>query len=125
MPHDGQVKRQAAGDDEDGVDADVVAWPGEARCKRLRGGGDAAQAIAVERHRRGTGGRALLDLDEGEHRAAPSDEVNLPAAHFDTPGEDPPAVETKPPGGDGLRAATALLGFPAVQSEPPSARARA
>ena len=98
------------GDDEDGVDADVVAGAGVARGELLCGECDAAQAILVERHGRRVARGALLDLDEGYQPAAPGDQIDLAAAHFHSPGEDPPAVEAEPPGGDGLGAAAALLG---------------
>lgn len=125
LPDVGEVEGEAAGDDEDGVDADVVAGAGEARGELLGGDGDSAQAVAIERDPRGVDGGTLLDLDERDQFAAPSDEIDLTAAHFHPPGEDSPAVETEPPGGDGLGAAAALFGEAAVQSLAPSARARA
>ncbi len=125
LPYVSEVHREPARDDEHRVDADVIARTDIARGKLFGGGGDAAQAIAVERYRCGVGGGTLLDLDEGDHLAAPGDEVDLAAAQFDALGEDPPAVEPEPPGGEGLGATAALLGFPAVQSPEPRTRARA
>ncbi len=117
--------RQAARDDEDRVDADVVAGAGEALLELARGDRDPAQAMLVERECSGIGGGALLDLDKRQHLATPRDQIDLTAAHFHPLGEDPPAVKPQPPGGDGLGAAAALLGVTAVQSGAPSASARA
>ena len=85
--------RQSPRDDEDRVDADVVAGAGVTRLKLARGDCDAAQPMFVERKRRSVGGGALFDLDEGQHLAAPRDQVDLAAAHLDPLGEDSPAVE--------------------------------
>ena len=117
--------RQASRDDEDRIDANVVARPGVTRLELARGDRDAAQAMLIERKRRSVGGGALFDLDEGQHLAAPRDQINLAAAHFDPLGENSPAVEPQPPGGNRLGAATALLGVTAVQPDAPSASARA
>ena len=125
LPDIGEVERKTAGDDEDGVDAHVVAGARVARGELLGGEGNAAQAILIERQSGGVGGGALLDLDEGDHRAASGDQIDLATVHFDPAGEDPPAVEAEPPGGDGLGAAAALFGEIAVQAPFPSARARA
>ena len=116
--------RQAARDDEDRVDADVVAGAGIARLELARGNRDPAQAMFVERLGGGVSGGALFDLDESQHPAAPRDQIDLTAAHFDAGGEDPPAVEPEPPRRDRLGAAAALLGVVAVQSGDPSASAR-
>jgi hypothetical protein len=117
------VQRQPARDDEDGVDLDVVAGAGVARRKLLGGGRDPAQPIPVEREADRVEGRAVLDLDERQAFAAPSDEIDLAPANLDPPREDSPAVKPQPPGGDGLGAAAAPLGEVALQ--PPSARASA
>ena len=87
------MARKAAGDEEDRVDADRVAGPGETRREALGGGRHPAQAIFVERHRRGVFGGALLDLDKGERTAAPRDEVDLATGNPRAPGEDAPAME--------------------------------
>ena len=125
QPDVGEVEREAARDDEDGVDANIVARACKARGKRFRCGGNTAQAMAIERHGGGIGGGALLDLDERDQFAAPGDEIDLAPAHFHPPRQNPPSVKPQPPRGDGFGAATALLGLPPVQSGDPSARARA
>ena len=119
------MARPAAGNDEQRVDADVVAWAGEARRELLSGGRDPAQAVAVECEVGGFTAAALLDLDEGDDASAASDEIDLAAVDPRAAGEDPPAVEAKPPGGERFGAAAATLGECAVQAPPPSSRARA
>jgi len=110
VPDIGQVARQAPGQQENGVDADVVACPGVSRRQPLGGNRDPAQAVMVEGH----GGAGLagtgLDLDKGEGAAAAGDEVDLAAGHARPGGEDPPAMQPQPPGGEPLGAAAALLG---------------
>ena len=117
--------RQSAWDDEDRVDPDVVARAGISRLELACGDRDAAQAMLVERQGCGIGGGALLDLDERQPLAAPRNQVDLTAAHLDPLGEDPPAMEAEPPGGDRFGAAPALLGVAAVQPDAPIANARA
>ena len=119
------MTRQAPRNEENRVDADRVAGPGKARREALGGGRHPAQAIFVERHRRCVLGGALLDLDEGERTPAPRDQINLAAGNPRAPGEDAPAVESEPPGGDGFGAAAARFGGRAFQSPPPSVSARA
>ena len=117
------MARQAAGNDEDGVDPDVVAGTGEARSEALGGNGNAAEAIFVERQAGSVVGRALLDLDERHHAAAPRDQIDLAAGRASADGEDPPALEPQPPGGEPLGAAAPALGRGAVQRASSSARA--
>ena len=124
MPDVSEVPGQASGHEEQGVDADVVAGPREAGGQPLGGDGDPAQPVMVERHRRTVGVGARLDLDEGKHAATPGDEVDLAARHPRAAGEDPPAVQPQPPGGERLGGAAALLGDgAAVQRDSSSARA--
>ena len=125
QPDVGEVEGQAARNDEDGVDANIVAGTGKARGERFRCGGNPAQAILIERHGGGIDGGALLDFDERDQFAAPRNEIDFAAAHFHPARQDPPSVEPQPPRGDGLGAAAALLGLPPVQSGDPSANARA
>ena len=65
MPDIGEMAGQAAGNDEHRVDPDVVGRAGKAVRDRFGRGGDAAQAIVVEREASLLGGGAGLDLDEG------------------------------------------------------------
>jgi hypothetical protein len=111
-------------DEVERVDADEVAGAGEAHRELLGSYRDAAQAIMVERPRRGIRGGALLDLDKGKDVSAPRDEVDLAAVDPSASGEDRPTVEAKPPGGNGLGAAATLFGGFALHSgERSSARA--
>ena len=119
------MSRQAAGNEEDGIDTDRVTGPFEAWREAFGGRRDPAQAPGVERHRRGVLAGTLLYFDEREGAAAPRDQIDLAARDPGTAREDPPAVEAQPPGGDGLGAASALLGDPAFQRAAPSSSARA
>lgn len=125
LPDVGEVAGEAAGDEEDGVDTDVVAGTGEARGKLLGCCGDAAQAVAVEREVGGRCGGALLDLDKGDSATAAGDQIDLAAMDSHAPREDPPAVEPQPPGGERLGAPAAAFGEEAVQPLAPSSSARA
>lgn len=113
------------GHDEQGVDADVVFGPGIARGKLLGRRRDPAQPIMIERQAGRVRGGALLHLDEGDDLSATGDDIDFAAANPGAPGEDTPAVEPKPPCGQRLGPASANLGQAAVQSSPPSSRARA
>ena len=79
--------------DEDRINADVVTGAGVTRLELARGDRDPAQAMLVERERRGVSSSALLDLDKRQHPAAPRDQIDLAAAHFHPLGQNPPAVE--------------------------------
>jgi len=81
VPDVGEVAGQAAGNQEQRVNPDVVPIPGIARCKPLGGDSDAAQAVLVERHCRRLDATALLDLDEGDDLSAPDDQVDLAAGN--------------------------------------------
>ena len=116
---------QATGDDEDRINADRVAGFGKARSEAFGGGRHPAQAIFVERHRRGVFAGALLDLDERECAPAPRDKIDLAAGNPRAAGKDAPTVEAQPPGGDGFGAAPARFGGVAVQLPAPSSSARA
>lgn len=124
VPDIGEVARQLAGQEEDGVDANVVAGAHEARGEPLGGGDDPAQAIVVEGHGGAFLGGARLDLDEGDDVPAAGDQVDFAAGDAGPLGEDPPAMEPQPPGSEALGAAAALLGqLAAVQRPSSSARA--
>ena len=89
----------------------VVAVSRVARHQRLGGGGDAAQAVIVERQAAPRLAGAGLDLDEGEDAAAAGDEVDLADRRAGADGEDAPALEPQPPGGEPLRPPPAALGL--------------
>lgn len=125
VPDVDEVAGQAAGNEEQRVDAYIVAVLGKARRQPLGGNCDAAQAIFVECPGCRILGGALLDLDEGECAAAPGDEVDFAARNAGTAGEDSPAVQAQPPGGERLRPAPARFGDLPVQSLAPSSSARA
>jgi hypothetical protein len=125
MPYVRQVARKASGNDEQGIDADVVAVPGIARRQHLRRYCHAAKPIRVERPDCRLGRAALLDLDEGQHPAAAGDEIDLAARDPRAAGKDAPSLQPKPPGGERFRFAAAFFGQLAVQLPPPSSSARA
>ena len=116
---------QLARDEEDRVDALDIAGASVARGKPLGGVGDTAEAIFVERHCRRFDGRALLDLDERERLAAPRDQVDLAPGDPRALGEDAPAVQPQPPGGEVFGAAATRFGFGAAQRRSARASARA
>lgn len=124
VPYVDEVAGQAAGNQEQGIDADVVAVTRIARSQPLGGDGNAAQAIFVERPGRGCFAAALLDFDEGEDVPAASDEIDFAARDPSAARKDPPAVQAQPPGGDSLGPAPARFGLTAVQPPPPSSSAR-
>ena len=118
------MTRQAAWDDENGVDAHVIAVAQEALGKAFSGDRDPAQAIGVERESCRVFGRPRFDFDERQRVAATGNDIDFAAGDARAPGEDPPAVQTKPPGGEGLGAAATLFGGMATHlAERSSARA--
>ena len=84
---------KASRDDEDCVDADVVAGALKTRRQTLRRHHDAAQAMLVERQCGAIVGGALLDLDEGDGAAAPGDQVDLAAWNAGALRENAPALK--------------------------------
>lgn len=125
MPHIGEVAGEAAGHDEDGIDANVVAGAGVARRQPLRRHRDTPQAMLVEAPRRCILVGPLLHFDEGDRPAAPGDEVDFATGDARAAVEDAPAVEAQPPGGEAFRLATARFGLLPGQSRLPSSSARA
>ena len=124
VPHVGEMARQLAGQQEDGVDADVVAGAHEARRQPLGGDDDPAQPIVVEGDGGAFLGGARLDLDEGDDFAAAGNQVDFAARDARPLGEDPPAAKSQPPGRQPFRAPAAPLRLdPPVQRL--SSRARA
>lgn len=124
VPDVREMPRETAGQEKDGVDADIIAVAHEARRQPLSRDRDAAQAILVEGHRRAFLAGARLDLDKGDDAAAACDQVDLAAGNARPCRQDAPAMQPQPPGRQPLGAAAALLGqFAAVQR--PSSKARA
>lgn len=114
---------ELAWNDVDGVDADRVAAFAVADGELLSGMGHSPEAVVIEGEGGGFGSGAGLDLDESEGAAAPGDEIDFAAAGAGASGENPPTVESEPPGGESLRAAAALLGQCSAQRLRSSARA--
>ena len=110
VPDIGDVPWPSSRNDEHRVDPDRVAGTGVARDQRLGGAGDPAQPPIVERQRRIRFGGARFHLDEGEHAAAPGDQIDLADPGADAHREDAPAVQPEPPGRDPLGPPPAALG---------------
>ncbi len=125
VPHVDQVHWPTARDEEQSVDANVVAVAGKSRCQALGGDCDAAQAVLVERHRGGFLGRTLFDLNERHCAPAARDKIDLAAGHAGAARKDSPAVEAQPPGSERFRAPSARFSNAAFQAPSPSANARA
>jgi hypothetical protein len=123
LPDIGEMPGPAARDDEQGIDADIVAGSHVALRKPFGGNGDASKPPIVERECRRFEARTLLDFDEGQDPAAASDNVNLAPLDARSPRENPPAVEAQIPASEGFGAATAPLGRMAVHRANSSARA--
>ena len=125
MPDVREMAGQAARDQEQCVDPQVIACASVAWCQTLGRDCDATQPIFVER----PGGRvlatALFDLNERQDAAAAGDQIDFTSRNARTLREDSPAAKAQPPGGDGLRLAAARFRLLPVQSPPPSSRARA
>jgi hypothetical protein len=102
VPNVGEVTRQVPRDDEYRIDADIVAIAGIARCQSLRGHCDTAQPIFIERPCGRFRGAALLDLDESEDPTSTRNEIDLAAGNASAPRKNSPAVQSKPPCGNGF-----------------------
>ena len=109
---------EAPGRKEHHVDPYVIARSGEARAQHFGGGGNAAEAIVIDREVEVLRPVAPLDLDEGDRAAAARDEVDFADRDTEPLAEDTPAVEAEPPGGAALGLAPARLGRGALQSPP-------
>ena len=123
MPDVWHVARKPSRDNEDGVDAQVVARPQETRGEPLGGDDHAPQSPGVQRHRSRLFRGASLHFDECQNLAAAGDDVDFSAWHSGAAGKDAPAVEAQPPAGQRLGSATTFLGSFAIQRESSSARA--
>lgn len=98
-----------AGHDLDDVDPHRVSTGSEAGQEEFRCSRYPSEALPVERLLRRFTACPRFHLDEGQHLAAPGDEVDFaePGAATDT--EDSPAVEAEVPGGEPFGAAAAAL----------------
>ena len=104
------MARQAPGYQEQRVNPDVIAFAGIARGKPLRGNGDAAETIFVERPSGGFLAAPLFYLDKGKSAAATGNQVDFTARDTRSLRKNPPTVQPQPPGGNGLSLASTLLG---------------
>ena len=124
VPDIGEVTRQPSSHQEDGIDANVIALAHEPRGKAFGRDRDAAQSISIQGKSGPLGGGARLDLHESQDSAAAGDQIDFAAWHASARGEDSPAMQAEPPGGEALGPAPALLGIRApVQRLSSSARA--
>ena len=93
MPHIDEMPGQAAGDQEQGVDADVVAIAGVARRETFSGDRDPAQPIFVESPGGRIFGGALLYFDKGQRAPTAGDKVDFAAGYAGSARENPPALQ--------------------------------
>lgn len=101
---------EAAGDDVDGIDSDVVAFALVSGRKRFGGGGHSAEAVVVEGEVGLGGGCSGFYLDKGEDPAAPCHQVHLAAWSADPAADHAPALELQPERCESLGAPSATLG---------------
>jgi len=109
MPDIGEMARQAARHQEDGIDANVVTFSDIAGRQPLGGNDNASQAVLVQRKGRGFLCCPRLDLDKRDNPSASCNEIDFATRRLGAPRQDSPAMQAQPPGGDGFRLATALL----------------
>lgn len=114
---------EAAGDDVDSVDPNVVAGLHVTRGQAFGGNHDAPEAPGVERQSSGFFARASFHFDEGDGSTAPCNDVDFPAGDTCALGEDAPAVQAQPPTGERLGRAAALFRCFAIHFERSRARA--
>jgi len=125
LPDVDQMAWQAPWRKEHHVDAYVIARTREARAQHFGRGGNAAQAVLVDRKVEIGGAVAPFDFDEGDGATAPRDEVNLADRNAKAFADDAPAVEAQPPRRAALGPASARFGGGAVQACSFSVSARA
>jgi hypothetical protein len=124
LPNVFEVTRQVAGNDVDDVDPHLLRLAEETRHQQLGCRGYPAQAVVIKRvvgsRKRGTG----LDLDEGQHLAAPGDQVDLSYGSADALAEDTPALAAQVPGCDCFGSPPAPLRFGACLGQREISKAR-
>lgn len=123
MPDVWHVAGESAWNDEDCVDANIVAGFLVARCEALGRDDDTAEPPRIERHCRCRFAGSRLHFDESERTASSSDDVDLAARYSGAPCKDAPAAQAQPSAGERLGTAAALLGGFAVHFERSRARA--
>ena len=123
LPDVPEVLWPAERNDENGIDADIVARSHVARSEALRGHHYPPEPPGIDRHRCGFRGGASLHLDERDDPAPPGDHVDFPARDPRATRKDVPAVKTEEPACDGLGSPAALLGGLAIHFDSSSARA--
>ena len=92
------MTRQFPRGDEQGVDAQIVAGAGITRRQCFRRGHHPAQPVIVQGEIRAFPCGARLDFDEGDHLAAPGDQVDLADGCAGACRQDVPAVQPELPG---------------------------
>jgi hypothetical protein len=124
FPHVREVPREAAGDDEDGVDPQIIAIAHEAWSKPFRGSCDAPQPVLIKREIGSLGRGTGLHFNESEGSPAPSDQIDFAAGHACPLRENTPSVETEPKGREPLCAPPTRFRLLPVHSDA-SSKARA
>jgi hypothetical protein len=104
------MPRPATRNDVNDVDPDLVRSANEAGQEEIGGIGDAPEPVPVERDIGSLARRPRLHLDEGQHPAAPGDNVHLADAGTDPLAKDRPTLQPQIPGGERLRPPAAALG---------------
>ena len=123
MPHVGEMPGPAARNNEQSIDANVVAVTHIARREALGRRGDPPQAPLVERESSGVLACTGLNLHEGDGAASSRNDVDLTASNPCTSREDPPAMDPQIPARSRLGAAAALFGSVSVHFARSRARA--
>ncbi len=85
VPDVGEVPRPAAGNDEQGVDPDIITVAHVAWRETFGRDNDAPQPPIVKRKRRRVDTRAGLHLDESQSPSAPGNDVYLASPYASAP----------------------------------------
>ena len=109
--------------DQQRVDAHVVAFTHVARREAFRGDNHPPQAPLVECEAGRFLARSRFHLNESEDSPASGDDIHFAAADARAPRENAPAPKPQIPAGEGLRATATLLGGLAIHFARSSARA--
>ena len=109
---------------ENGVDANVIAWSGITSGKALGSYRHAPKPILVQRHGRRIFTVPLLDFDECDGPSALGNQIDFTPRNTRAASQNSPAMKAQPPGGDRLGPAPPCFGDLPIQSEPPRSSAR-